>query len=325
MKSARREVLKLAVGAAALPGFSGFASAQDYPVRPVRLIVGFPAGGGQDIGARMIGQWLTERVGQPFVVENRPGAATNLATEAIVRATPDGYTLGIVGASAAIGATLYEKLNFNLIRDIAPVAGISREPNILVVNPSVPTKTVSEFIAYAKANPGKINMASGGNGSTPHVAGELFKMMTGINMLHVPYRGGAPALADLLAGQVHVMFATVSSSIEHIRTGKLRALAVTTSTRSEALPEIPTLHDFVPGYEASAWYGIGAPKDTPSAVVEALNKQINAGLADFKIKSRLADLGGAPLPMAPADFGKLIAEEVEKWARVIKFAGVRAD
>ena len=276
MKLPRRQFLHLAAGAAALPAVSRIAWAQAYPTRPVRIIVGFAAGGAADIIARLIGQWLSERLGQPFVIENRPGAGSNIATEAVVRAPPDGYTLLLVGTANAINATLYDKLNFNFIRDIAPVAGIIRVPNVMVVNPSVPAKTVPEFIAYAKANPGKINMASGGIGTAAHVSGELFKMMAGVDMVHVPYRGAAPALTDLLGGQVQVMFASMPSSIEHIRAGKLRALAVTTATRSEALPDIPTVGEFVPGYEASAWYGVGAPKDTPAEIVDKLNKEINA-------------------------------------------------
>ena len=284
----------------------------------------FAPGGGADIIARLIGQWLSERLGQPFIIENRPGAGSNIATEAVVHAPADGYTLLLVSPANAINATLYDKLNFNFIRDIAPVAGIIRVPNVMVVNPSVPAKTVPEFIAYAKANPGKLNMASAGIGTAPHVAGELFKMMAGVDMVHVPYRGDGPALTDLIGGQVQVMFAAMPSSIEYIRAGKLRALAVTTATRSEALPDIPTVGDFVPGYEASGWYGIGAPKNTPAEIIDKLNKEINAGLADPKIKARLADLGGTVLPGSPADFGKLIADETEKWAKVIKFAGHQA-
>jgi tripartite-type tricarboxylate transporter receptor subunit TctC len=323
MKLLRRQFLHLAASAAALPAVSRFAWAQTYPSRPVHIIVGFAPGGGNDIVARLMGQWLSERLGQQFVIENRPGAGTNIATEAVVRAPPDGYTLLLVNASAAINATLYANLNFNFIRDIAPVASITREPNVMVVNPSFPAKTVPEFIAYAKANPGKITMASSGNGSSTHVAGELFKMMTGIDMVHVPYRGTGPAITDLLGGQVQVMFPPAASPIAFIRSGKLRALGVTTSTRSEALPDIPTIGDFVPGYEASAWYGVGAPKNTPAEIVEKLNKEINAGLADPKMKARLADLGGTVLLGSPADFGKLIADETEKWAKVIKFAAIK--
>jgi len=291
----------------------------------VRLIIGYPPGGSADITARLLGQWLSERLSQPFVIESRPGASTNIATEAVVRAPPDGYTLLLVAPANAINATLYEKLNFNLISDIAPVAGIIRFPNVMVVNPLVPAKTVPEFIAYAKANPGRLNMASSGNGSTIHVSGELFKMMTGVNMLHVPYRGGAPALTDMISGQVQVMFDNVPTSIEFIRAGKLRALAVTTATRSEVLPDLPTVADFVPGYEASAWYGVGVPKGTPDDIIDKLNKEINAILADPKAKVRLADLGASLLAGSPADFGKLVADETEKWGKVVKFSGAKPD
>jgi tripartite-type tricarboxylate transporter receptor subunit TctC len=301
------------------------ATAQTYPTRPVRFIIGYPPGGSADITARLLGQWLSERLGQPFVIESRPGASTNIATEAVVRAPPDGYTLLLVAPANAINATLYEKLNFNFIHDIAPVAGIIRFPNVMVVNPSVPAKTVPEFIAYAKANPGRLNMASSGNGSTIHVSGELFKMMTGVNMIHVPYRGGAPALTDMISGQVQVMFDNVPTSIEFIRAGKLRALAVTTATRSEVLPDLPTVADFVPGYEASAWYGVGVPKGTPDDIIEKLNKEINAILAEPKAKARLADLGASLLAGSPADFGKLIADETEKWGKVVKFSGAKPD
>jgi tripartite-type tricarboxylate transporter receptor subunit TctC len=323
MQLPRRQFLHLASGAAALPTVSRVGWAQTYPSRPVRLIVGFPAGGPGDLVARLIGQWLSERLGQQFVIENKPGAGSNLGTEAVVNAPPDGYTLLFTASPNAINATLYEKLNFNFIRDIAPVAALIRVPNVMEVNPSVPVHTVPEFIAYAKANLGKINMASGGNGSTPHLAGELFKMMTGVNLVHVPYRGAAPAVTDLLAGQVQVMFDLMSSSIGHIRAGKLRALAVTTATRSEVLPDIPTVGDFVPGYEASTWQGVGAPKNTPTEIVNKLNREINAGLADHKLKARLADLGATVLLGLPADFGKLIADETEKWAKVIEFAGIK--
>ena len=301
------------------------ATAQTYPTRPVRLIIGYPPGGSADITARLLGQWLSERLGQPFVIENRPGASTNIATEAVVRAPPDGYTLLLVAPANAINATLYEKLNFNFIHDIAPVAGIIRFPNVMVVNPSVPAKTVPEFIAYAKANPGRLNMASSGNGSTIHVSGELFKMMTGVNMVHVPYRGGAPALTDMISGQVQVMFDNVPTSIEFIRAGKLRALAVTTATRSEVLPDLPTVADFVPGYEASAWYGVGVPKGTPDDIIDKLNKEINAILAEPKPKARLADLGASLLAGSSADFGKLVADETEKWGKVVKFSGAKPD
>ena len=317
--------MHLAAGIAALPAVSRIARAQAYPTRPVRIIVGFAAGGPTDIIARLIGQWLSEMLGQQFVIENRPGAATNIATEAVVRAPPDGYTLLLVNGANATNAALYEKLNFNFIRDIAPVAGIIRAPNVIAVNPSVPAKTIPEFIAYAKANPGKLNMASPGNATTPHVAGELFKMMAGVNLVHVPYRGAAPALTDLLGGQVQVMFGTMPSSIDYIRDGKLRALAVTGATRSEELPDIPTVGEFVPGYEASTWYGIGAPKATPAEIVEKLNKEINAGLADRKLNARLAGLGGDVLALSSADFGKFIAEETEKWSKVIRAANIKAD
>jgi tripartite-type tricarboxylate transporter receptor subunit TctC len=325
MKLPRRNFLHLAAGAAALPAVSRLAWAQAYPTRPVRIIVGAAPSGSFDIMARLIGQRLSEQLGQPFVIDNRPGAVGNIATEAVVRSPADGYTLLLVGAPHAINATLYDKLNFNFIRDIAPVAGIDREPLVMAVNPSVPARTVPEFIAYAKANPGKISMASAGNGTPSHVSGELFKMMAGVNMVHVPYRGGGPALPDLLAGQVQVMFPSMSSSIEYVRTGKLRALAVTTATRSDSLPQVSTVSDFVPGFEATLWTGIGAPKNTPADIVDKLNREINAGLADPTIKARLADLGGTPLVGSPADFGKLIADETEKWAKVVKFAGIKAD
>src|SRR5262245_26723020 len=325
MKLPRRQFLHLAAGAAALPTISRTAWAQAYPTRPVRLVVGLAAGGASDIAARLIGQSLSERLGQPFVIENRPGGGSNIATEAVVRAPADGYTLLLVGPPNAINATLYEKLNFNFLRDIAPVASISREPSVMEVSLSVPAKTVPEFIANAKANPGKISMASSGIGGASHVAGELFKMMAGVDLVHVPYRGGAPALTDLLAGQVQVMFGNMRASIEHIRAGKLRPLAVTGATRSETLPEIPTVGDFVPGYEASSVYGLGAPRNTPAKIIDTLNKEINAALADPTMKARLADLGGAVLAGSPADFGKLITEETEKWGKVVKFAGVKAD
>ena len=299
--------------------------AETYPTRPVRVIVGFSAGGPTDITARLIAQWLSERLGRQFVVENRPGAGSNIATEAVVNALPDGYTLLLVGATNAINATLYDKLNFNLIRDIAPVSGIIRVPLVMEVHPSVPVSTVPEFIAYAKANPGKINLGSGGNGTTTHVAGELLKLMAGIDMVHVPYRGGAPMLIDLLGGQVQVTFDPMPSAIEYVRSGKLRALAVTTATRSEALPDLPTVADVLPGYEASTWYGVGAPRNTPSEIIAKLNIEINAALADPKMKARLADLGGMVLAGSAADFGKLIAEETEKWAKVVKFSGAKPD
>jgi tripartite-type tricarboxylate transporter receptor subunit TctC len=325
MKLPRRNFLHLAAGAAALPAVSRLARAQDYPARPVRLIVGFAPGGTTDITARLIGQWLSERLGQQFVIENRTGAATNIATEAVVRAPADGYTLLLVTASNAINATLYDKLTFNFIRDIAPVAGVIRYPLVMQVNPSFPAKTVPEFISHAKSNPGKISYGSGGIGTSIHVASELFKMMAGVDMIHVPYRGGAPAMTDLMAGQVQVVFNPVPESMEFIRAGKLRPLAVTTATRSEVLPDVPTVGDFVPGYEASALQGIGAPKDTPVQIVEKLNKEINAGLADSKLKARFADLGATVFVVSPTDFGKFIADETEKWAKVIKFAGAKAE
>jgi tripartite-type tricarboxylate transporter receptor subunit TctC len=325
MKFSRRQLLHLAAGAAVLPTLSRRARAQVYPSRPIRLIVGFPAGGPTDITARLIAQWLSERLGQQIVIENRGGAGSNIAVEATIGAPADGYTLLIVGATNAINATLYEKLNFNFIRDIAPVAGIIRVPLIMEVHPSVPAKTVAEFIAYAKARPGKINMGSGGIGTTLHVSGELFKMMTGIDMLHVPYRGAGPMLTDLLGGQVQVGFDPMPSSIGYVKAGQLRPLAVTTATRSEALPELPPVGDFVPGYEASTWYGVGAPKTTPAEIIERLNKEINAGLADPKLKARLTDLGGMMLTGSAAEFGAFIVEETEKWAKVVKFSGAKAE
>jgi tripartite-type tricarboxylate transporter receptor subunit TctC len=311
----RRQLLHLAAGAAALPAVSRIARAQTYPSRPVRYVVSAPPGGAQDILARLLGQWLSERLGQQFVIDNRPGGGTNMATEAVVRAPPDGYTILSVALPAAVNATLYDKLNFNFIRDIAPVAGIIRVGLVVEVTPSLPVTTIPEFIAYAKANPGKINMASAGNGTGVHMAGELFKMMAGVDIVHVPYRGEAPALTDLLAGQVQVMFGSETATIEHIKAGKLRALAVTTAMRSQLLPDLPTVADFVPGYEASGWFGVGAPKATPAEIVEKLNKEINAALADPKIKARLADPGGTVLPGSPADFGKHIAEEPRSGAR----------
>lgn len=320
----RRAFLRLTAGTAVLTAVSRTATAQTYPARPVRLVVGFPAGGTGDIIARLIGQRLEERLGRPFVIENKPGAGGNIAVEAVVRAPADGYTLLFVLTASAINATLYEKLKFNFIRDIAPIATVIRVPLAIVLHPSVPAKTVPEFIAYAKSSPGKLSMASSGVGTSPHLAGELFKMMTGINMLHVPYRGNAPALTDLLAGQVQVYFVPVPASIEYIRAGKLRALAVTTAARIDGLPDIPTVGDFLPGYEASGWNGIAAPRNTPVEIINRLNKEINTALADPKIKARLAELGGLVLSGSPADFGKLIADETEKWAKVIKFAGIKA-
>ena len=325
MKLLRRQFLRLAAGAAAVPAVSRIARAEAYPTRPVRWIIGYPPGGSADITARLMGQWLSERLGQTFVIESRPGAGTNIATETVVRAPPDGYTLLLVAPANAINATLYDKLSYNFIRDIAPVAGLIRFPNVIVVNPSVPAKTVPELIAYAKANPGKLNMASSGNGSTIHVSGELFKMMTGINMVHVPYRGGAPALIDMISGQVQVMFDNLPTSIAFIRAGKLRPLAVTTTTRSELLPDLPTVADFVPGYEASAWYGVGVPKGTPREIIDKLNKEINAILADPKFKARLTELGAWAILGSSADFGKLVADETEKWAKVVKFSGAKVD
>ena len=325
MKLLRRQFLHLAAGAGALPALSRFARAQAYPSRPVRIIVGFGAGGTPDINARLIAQWLSERLGQQFIIENRPGAGGNIAAEAAMRAPADGHTLLWVNAANAVSATLYDKLNFNLIRDIAPVAGVTHGPQVMEVLPSFPAKTVPEFIAYAKANPGKINMASSGTGNLSHVSGELFKMMTGVEMLHVPYRGAGPALNDLLSGQMQVMFDAMPSSIAHIRAGKLHPLAVTTAMRWEGLPDIPTVGDFVAGYETSVWSGIGAPRNTPTEIVDRLNKEINAGLTDSKIKARLLDLGGMVLAGSPADFGKLFADETEKWGKVVKFAGIKPE
>ena len=319
----RRQFLHLAAGAAVLPLASRVALAQTYPSRPVRVIVGQPAGGGDDTVMRLVSQWLSERLGQPFVVENRPGAGTNLATEAVVRSAADGYTLLMIAPPSAINATLYDKLNFNFIRDIAPVAGIFRQPSVMVVHPSVPSKTISEFIAYAKANPGKINMASAGIGTTGHIAGELFKMMAGIQMVHVPYRGGAPALNGLIAGEVQVFFAPTALSGGQIKVGKLRALGVTTATRSEVLPDVPPVADSLPGFEAESFTGVGAPTGTSVAIIDRLNKEINAALADSKIKARLADLGCTPLLASPAEFGKFIAAKTEEYGKVIKFAGIK--
>ncbi len=323
MKLPRRQFLHLAVGAAALPAVSRIARAQTYPTRPVRIIVGFAAATGADILARLIGQWLSERLGQQFVIENRPGAGTNIATEAVVRSAPDGYTLLAISPANAINATLYEKLNFIFIRDIAPIASVMRTPNVMLVNPSVPAKSVPEFISYAKANPGKISFASAGNGSGSHMSGELFKMMAGVDIVHVPYRGGGPALTDLLSGQVQLMFPGTTASIAYIRAGTLRPLAVTTATRSDVLRDIPTVGDFVPGYEASLLDGVGAPKNTPREIIDRLNREINAGLADPQLKARLADLGGTVLPGSPADFGNLILDETDKWGKVVKFAGIK--
>jgi tripartite-type tricarboxylate transporter receptor subunit TctC len=321
----RRQFLHLAAGAAALPTVSSITRAQSYPARPVRIIVPVAPAGSTDIVARLMGQWLSERLGQQFVIENRPGGGGTIATEAVVRASPDGYTLLMAGGYNAINATLYDKLNFNFIRDIAPIASIIRQPLVMVVHPSFPAKPVSEFIAYAKANPGKVNMASPGTGTSPHLVGALFKAMADVDMVHVAYRGGAPALTDLLGGQVQVYFTGTVSSIEYIKTGKLRALAVTTATRSDVLPDVATIGEFVPGYEASNWFGVGAPKNTPSQIIDKLNKEINAALADPKMKARLADLGGTPLLGSPADFGKLIADETEKWRKVIQAANIKPE
>jgi len=323
MKLPRRNFLHLAAGAAALPATVRIARAQTYPTRPVRLILGYAPGNAPDIVARLIGQWLSERLGQPFIIENRPGAGTNIGTDAVVRAPADGYTLLLCGTPNATNAALYDKLNFDLIRDIAPVAGVLRGPYVMEVNPSVPAKSLPEFIAYAKANPRKLNIASPGNGTGSHLAGELFKMMAGVDLFHVPYRG-AQVFPALLAGDAHVYFGPLLSSIEYVRTGKLRALAVTTATRSPILPDVPVLSETLPGYEASNWFGLCAPKATPAEIVDKLNKEINASLAEPKIKARFADLGGAVLALSPADFGRLIAEEIEKWGKVVKFSGAKA-
>ena len=325
MSHSRRRVLRLAGTAAVLSAVPRLALAQSYPAKPVRWIIGFAAGGTTDIISRVVAQWLTERLVQPFIIETRPGAGTNIATEMVIRAPADGYTVLFVGAPNAINASLYAKLNFNFIRDIAPVAGIVRVPAVMVVHPNVPVKSIAEFIAYAKANPGKLNMASSGIGSSPHLAGALFKMMTGVDFQHVPYRGAAPAMTDLLAGQVDFYFVTTPVSIEYIRAGRLRPLAVTTAAREEALPDVPTIAEHVPGYEATAWYGIGAPKDTPADIVGKLNKDINAALADPKVKARLIELGCTLMPGPPADFTRHIADETEKWAKVVRFAGLKAE
>jgi tripartite-type tricarboxylate transporter receptor subunit TctC len=324
-KLSRRQFLYLTAVAAALPAVPPFAEAQDYPTRPVHIIAGFAAGGGVDITARLIGQWLSERLGQSFIIENRPGADGNLGTEAVVNAPPDGYTLLLATVPNAVNATLHQKLNFNFIRDIAPVAGVIRVPMVVLVHPSAPGRTVPEFITYAKANPGRINMASAGTGSAPHMAGELFNVMAGVNTVHVPYRGQGPALTDLLGGQVQVLFATAPGTTDYIRTGRLRALAVTTSSHAEVPRDLPTVGDFVPGYEANQWYGIGAPQRTPVEIVDKLNKEINAAFANTAMKARFADVGGEPLVGSPGEFGKLIADETEKWARVIKFVGMKSE
>jgi tripartite-type tricarboxylate transporter receptor subunit TctC len=321
----RRQFLHLAAGAAALPAVARVARGQSYPSRPVHWIVGYTPGGGNDIFARLMGQWLQERLGQPFVIENRPGAGSNIATEAVVNARPDGYAILLANFANASNASLYANLKFNFIRDIAPIAGIVRVPNIMLVNQSLPVKTIPEFIAYAKANPGKISMASAGIGSTGHLAGELMKMTVGIDFVHVPYRGNAPAMTDLLSGQVQILFASLPSSIEYVRAGKARGLAVTTAMRAAVAPDLPAIAEFVAGYEVSSWYGIGAPRNTPSDVIDTLNKAVNVGLADPRLKKQLDDQGGIEMAGTPADFGRLIADETEKWAKVIKFAGIKAD
>jgi tripartite-type tricarboxylate transporter receptor subunit TctC len=323
MKISRRRFLHLVAGVAALPTMSHIARAETYPARPVRWVVPQAAGGASDVSARLMGQWLSERLGQPFVIENRPGAGGTIGTEAVATSPADGYTLLLAGSFNTINATLYDRLNHNFIRDIAPVAGIMRNPLVMEVNPSIPAKTVAEFITYAKANPGKLSMASAGNGTPQHMAGELFKMMTGVNMVHVPYLGSAALLTDLLRGEVHVAFDPLLSSIEHVKAGRLRALAVTTATRSEALPDIPTVGEFVPGYEYTGWVGLGVPRGTPVEIIDKLNGEINAGLANSKIKARLADLGGTPFVSSPADFGKLIAEQTDRWANVIRAANIK--
>jgi tripartite-type tricarboxylate transporter receptor subunit TctC len=325
MSLPRRHVLQWAAGVAALPLVPSIASAQAYPSRPVRIVVGFPPGSGVDVIARIMTPALSERLGQPLVVENRPGASSNIATEAVVRAAPDGYTLLWVGPPVAINATLYEKLNFDFLRDIVPVGGVNREPNMMLVNPSFPARTVPDFIAYAKANPGKISMASVGIGSVSHVAGELFKMMAGVDMIHVPYRGGPAAVTDLIGGRVQVLFLTTSAAMAYIKNGEVRPLAVGSQMRSPALPEVPTVADFVPGFEASNFYGIGAPKSTAADIVDKLNREINAVLAEPGMIARLADLGATPMPTSPADFGKLVADETQKWAKVVKFAGLKPE
>ena len=325
MKYRRRQFLQMAASAAALPVVSRIAWAQTYPTRPVRWILGFPPGGPTDIVVRLIGQYLTEKTGQPFVIENRPGAGGNLATQAVVNASPDGYTILAIAHANAINATLYQNLSFNFIRDIAPVAGLVQMPNVLEVNPSVPVKTVSEFIAYAKANEGKVSYASSGSGTSAHLAAEMFKAMTGVPMVHVPYRGSGPALVDMLSGQVHVMFDTLSSSIEYIKADKLRALAVTTASRSEALPEAPTVAATVPGYEVTAWFGVGVPKATPAAIIETLNREINAGLNDPRIKARFAELGAAPFIASPSEMVAHVAAETERWKKAVQFSGAKVD
>jgi tripartite-type tricarboxylate transporter receptor subunit TctC len=325
MKLLRRNFLKLAASVIAAPALPKFAFALDYPTRPTRIIAGFAAGGGVDITARLIGQWLADHLGQAFVVENRTGAGGNIGTEAAVKSAPDGYTLLLATVPNAVNASLYDKLSFDFIRDIAPVAGVIRVPMVVLVHPDVPAKTIAEFIAYAKANPGKINMASAGSGSAPHMAGELFKMMTGVDMVHVPYRGQGPAMTDLLGGQVQILFAAAPGTADYVKTGKLRALAVTTTTRMPELPDVPTVGDAVPGYEASQWYGFAAPKNTPAEIVDKLNKEINVAMADPGMKAKLAALGGETMPGSPADFGKLIADETEKWGKVVRTAGIKPE
>jgi tripartite-type tricarboxylate transporter receptor subunit TctC len=325
LKFPRRQFLHLAAGAAALQAVPRVARAQSYPTRPVRIIVAAAAGNTGDLMARLLGQWLSERLGQPFIIENRPGAGSNIGTEAVVRAPPDGYTLLSVAFGNAINATLYDKLNFNFIRDIASVAGLIRVPNIMEVNLSFPATTVPDFIAYAKANPGKINFASAGTGTSLHISGELFKMMTSLDLVHVPYRGQAPALSDLIGGQVQVMFDNMTTSIEFVRDGKVRPLAITAAERSHVLPDVPTIREFVPGFEISPWIGVGAPRNTPPEIVDKLNREINAALADPKIKARISELGATAISGSPADFGKFIADETEKWAKVVKFSGAKAE
>jgi tripartite-type tricarboxylate transporter receptor subunit TctC len=325
MQSTRRRLFHLAAGAAALVAVPPMARAQNYPARPVRLIVGFTPGGAADISARLIGQWLSERLGQQFVIENRPGAGTNIATEAVVRAAPDGYTLLLVSVANTVNGSLYDRLAFNFIQDVAPVAGLIRGPLVMEVNPALPARTVPEFIAYARANPGKVNAASAGNGTPSHMALEMFRMSTGLDIVHVPYRGAAPALTDLLAGQVELLFDNLPTSLEYIRAGKVRPLAVTTAQRATLLPELPALGEFVPGYEVSSWFGIGAPKGTPADIVALLNREIDAGLADRRLAARIAEMASVPLPMTPAAFGDLIAAETAKWAAVVKFSGAKAE
>jgi tripartite-type tricarboxylate transporter receptor subunit TctC len=325
MQLLRRSFLHLAAGAAAVPIVSRIVRAQAYPTRPVRWIVAVAPGGGNDVFARLMGQWLSQRLGQPFIVENRPGAANNIGTEAVAKAPPDGYTLLLASSNNASNAALYGNLNFNFIHDITPVAGIARTTLVMVVNPSVPARTVPEFVVYAKANPGKVNMASAGTGGIGHLAGELFKMLTGVSLVHVPYRGNGPAVTGLLGGEVDVLFPSLASAIEYIRAGNLRGLAVTSAARSDAIPELPSVGEFVPGYEISTWYGVGVPRGTPAEVIDTLNREINAGLADPKLKARFAALGDIPMPMTPAEFGKLVADDTEKLGKVVKFAGLKAE